>query len=71
MTKLTPQKSMPMELTDTQLVVLSRAAQRDDGAATLPEDITDKAALKLAATLIATASSSGSGDKLIIVTISK
>ena len=33
-------------------IVLSRAAQRNDGAATSPEGITDKAARKLAATLI-------------------
>ena len=52
MTKLTSRKSTSSKLTDTQLIVLSRAAQREDGAATLPEGMTDKAAQKLAATLV-------------------
>jgi len=52
MTKLTTRKSTSTRLTDTQLIVLSRAAQREDGAATLPEGMTEKAAQKLAATLI-------------------
>ena len=34
MTKLTTRKSTSTRLTDAQLIVLSRAAQRDDGAAT-------------------------------------
>ena len=51
MTKLTTRKSTSTKLTDTQLIVLSRAAQREDGAATLPEGMTEKAAQKLAATL--------------------
>jgi Protein of unknown function (DUF3489) len=52
MTKLTTRKSTSTGLTDTQLIVLSCAAQRDDGAATLPEGMTEKAAQKLAATLV-------------------
>ena len=52
MPKLSPQKSRPMKLTDTQLIVLSRAAQRDDGAAAVPEGMTQRAALRLAASLI-------------------
>ena len=52
MTKLTTRTSTSTRLTDTQLIVLSRAAQREDGAANLPEGITDKAAQKLAATLV-------------------
>ena len=52
MTKLTTRKSASTNLTDTQLIVLSRAAQREDGAAILPEGITEKAARKLAATLV-------------------
>jgi hypothetical protein len=36
MTKLTTRKSTSTK-SDTQLIVLSRAAQHDDGAATLPE----------------------------------
>jgi hypothetical protein len=39
---------MSTKLTDT-LIVLSRAAQREYGAATLPESMTGKAAQKLAA----------------------
>jgi hypothetical protein len=41
------------KLIDAQRIVLSGAAQRDDGAAMLPERLTEKAAQKLAATLIA------------------
>jgi hypothetical protein len=36
MTKLTTRKSTSTKLTGTQLIVLSRAVQREDGAATLP-----------------------------------
>jgi hypothetical protein len=49
MTKLTTRKSKSTKLTDTQLILLSRAAQREDGAATLPDGMTEKAAQKLAA----------------------
>jgi hypothetical protein len=52
MTKLTTRKSTSTKLTDTQLIVLSRAAQREDGAATLPEGMTEKAVQKLATTLV-------------------
>ena len=52
MTKLTTRKSTSTRLTDTQLMVLSRAAQRDDRVATLPEGMTEKASQKLAATLV-------------------
>jgi hypothetical protein len=52
MTKLTTRTSTSTRLTDTQLFVLSRAARRDDGAATLPDGMTEKAAHKLAATLV-------------------
>jgi CRP-like cAMP-binding protein len=57
MTKLTTRnstnrKSTLTRLTDTQLIVLSRAAQREDSAATLPDDITEKAVQKLAAALV-------------------
>src|SRR5260370_25217522 len=41
-----------VKLTDLQRIVLSGAAERADGAATLPERMTEKAAQKLAATLI-------------------
>jgi hypothetical protein len=41
-----------VKLTDLQRFVLSGAAERADGAATLPERMTEKAAQKLAATLI-------------------
>jgi Protein of unknown function (DUF3489) len=44
-------KSPSIKLTKTQLIVLTRAAQRDDGAATVPEGMKEKAAHKLAATL--------------------
>jgi len=40
------------KLTDTQLVVLSRAAQRDDGAAVLPDRMGAAAARKVAESLI-------------------
>jgi hypothetical protein len=52
MTKLTTRKSTSTKLTHMQLIVLSHAAQREDGAATLPDGITEKAAQKLAATLV-------------------
>ena len=52
MTKLTTRKSTSIKLTDTQLIVLSRAVQREDGAATLPDGMTEKAPQKLAATLV-------------------
>jgi hypothetical protein len=47
------QATISIKLTDTQRIVLSGAAQRDDGAATLPERMTEKVAQKLSATLIA------------------
>ena len=61
MTKLTTRKpaspklidpTLPFKLTDTQLIVLSRAAQCDDGAATVPQGMKDRDAHRLAATLI-------------------
>jgi hypothetical protein len=52
MTKLTAPKSTSTKLTDTQVIVLSRAAQREDGAVTFPEGMTENAARKLVATLI-------------------
>jgi hypothetical protein len=52
MTKLTTRESTSTRLTDTQLIVLSRAAQREDGAAALSEGMTEKAAQKLATTLV-------------------
>ena len=52
MTKLTTRKSTSIRLTDTQLIVLSSAVRREDGAATLPDSMTEKAAQKLAATLV-------------------
>jgi hypothetical protein len=52
MTKATTRKFTSTRLTDTQLIVLSRAAQREDGAATLPEGMTEKAVEKLAVTLV-------------------
>ena len=52
MTKLTTRVSSSTRLTDTQLIVLSRAAQREDGAAAVSEGMTEKAAQKLAASLI-------------------
>jgi Protein of unknown function (DUF3489) len=39
-------------LTDAQRTILSHAAQRDDGAATPPDDMTEKAGQKLAAAMI-------------------
>jgi Protein of unknown function (DUF3489) len=42
----------PPKLTEAQRIVLSHAARRDDGAATPLERMTEKAAQKLAATLI-------------------
>jgi hypothetical protein len=46
------QATISIKLTDTQRIVLSGAVQRDDGAATLPARIKEKATQKLAATLI-------------------
>ncbi|MDP9206098.1 MAG: DUF3489 domain-containing protein, partial [Gemmatimonadota bacterium] len=48
----TTRKSSSIRLTDMQLIVMSRAVQREDGAATLPEGMPEKAAQKLAATLV-------------------
>src|SRR5271169_5907959 len=50
--KLIHPKLPSFKLTDAQLIVLSAAAQRDDGAAAVPDGIKDKAARRLAATLI-------------------
>jgi hypothetical protein len=47
------QATISTKLTDAPRIILSGAAQRDDGAAMLPERMTEKAAQKLAATLIA------------------
>jgi hypothetical protein len=52
MKKLTTRKSTSPRLTDIELIVLSDAAQREDGAATLPDGMTEKAAQKLATTLV-------------------
>ena len=41
------------KLTDTQLIVLSKASQRDDGAAVLPEKLAKTAAAKVGASLVA------------------
>ena len=41
------------KLTDTQLIILSKAAQRDDGAAVVPEGMKVAAAAKVASSLIA------------------
>jgi hypothetical protein len=49
--KSTTRKSSSIRLTDTQLIVLSRSAQLEDGAATLPEGMTEKAAQKAPARL--------------------
>jgi hypothetical protein len=49
--KRTDPKSPLIKLTETQLSVLSGAAQRQDRGATLPDGIEGKAACKLAATL--------------------
>jgi hypothetical protein len=40
------------KLTDTQLIVLSKAAARDDGIATIPEGLNKAAASKVAASLV-------------------
>jgi hypothetical protein len=40
------------KLTDTQLIVLSKAAEREDGAAALPDRINKAAAAKVAASLV-------------------
>ncbi len=40
------------KLTDTQLIVLSKAAEREDGAAVLPDRINKAAAAKVAASLV-------------------
>ena len=47
------QSPISIKLTDAQRIVLSGTAQRDDGAATLPERMTEKAAQKVSAALIA------------------
>jgi hypothetical protein len=47
------QTIVSIKLTDAQRIVLSDAVQRDDGAATPPERMTEKAAQKFGATLIA------------------
>jgi hypothetical protein len=52
MTKLTTRTSTSTRLTDTQLILLSRAAQREDGAAALSEGMTEKTAQKLGAALV-------------------
>ncbi len=41
------------KLTDTQLIVLSKAARRDDGASVVPERVNKAAAAKVAASLVA------------------
>ena len=41
------------KLTDTQLIILSKAAQRDDGTAIVPQGMKGAAAAKVAASLIA------------------
>jgi hypothetical protein len=41
------------KLTDTQLIVLSKASQRDDGAAVVPDRMNKAAAAKVAASLVA------------------
>jgi hypothetical protein len=40
------------KLTDTQLIVLSKAAARDDGLATIPEGLNKAAASKVGASLV-------------------
>ena len=40
------------KLTDTQLIVLSKAAARDDGTAIIPEALNKTAAVKVAASLV-------------------
>ena len=64
MTKLTIRESTLTRLTDTQRIVLSRAAQREDGAAALSEGMTEKAAQKLAAALVRDSLSGRSGRSL-------
>ena len=65
MTMLTTRKiHLDQKLTDTQLIVLSRAALREDGAATLPDGMTEKATQKLAATLVEEALVGKSGRNL-------
>jgi hypothetical protein len=44
-------KRKPSQLTDTQLIILSSATQRDDGLATLPETLKGGAAQKVIASL--------------------
>jgi hypothetical protein len=46
------ENAMP-KLTDTQLIVLSRASQRDDGAAVVPDRMNRAAAAKIEASLVA------------------
>jgi Protein of unknown function (DUF3489) len=46
-------KRKPAQLTDTQLIILSSAAQRDDGLATLPETLKGSAAQKVVTKLTA------------------
>jgi hypothetical protein len=40
------------KLSDTQLIVLSKAAARDDGIATIPEGLNKAAAAKVASSLV-------------------
>jgi hypothetical protein len=46
-------EAMMAKLTDTQLIVLSKAVQRNDGCAQLPDGISKSAARKLGAALVA------------------
>src|SRR3954452_22077266 len=50
---LSAQEKMMAKLTDTQLIVLSKAAQCDDGAASVPDRMNKAAAAKVAASLVA------------------
>jgi hypothetical protein len=52
MLSLTQEESMP-KLTDSQLIVLSKAAARDDGVAAVPEGIGKAAAAKVGSSLVA------------------
>jgi hypothetical protein len=52
MLSLTQEESMP-KLTDSQLIVRSKAAARDDGAAAVPEGIAEAAAAKVGSSLVA------------------
>jgi hypothetical protein len=52
MLSLTKEEKMA-KLTDTQLIVLSKAATRDDGAGTVPDRINKTAAAKISASLVA------------------